>query len=98
MPIDYGAASAFIPFTPFMLIPLSLLLLTPTAPPAGTAVAVGYGGRRLVSADANSWDVAAEWAANGGDDSDNLMSVVYAKRTASPGPSGRRRCPARCWR
>lgn len=45
----------------------------------GPFVAVGYGGGRLVSADGIKWEVAAEWAEKGGDDSDNLLSVVYAK-------------------
>ncbi len=42
-------------------------------------VGVGYGGRRLVSTDGKEWTIAAEWGEKGGDDSNNLMSVVYAQ-------------------
>ncbi len=42
-------------------------------------VAVGYGGRRLVSHDAREWKIAAEWKENGGDDSNNLLGVVFAE-------------------
>lgn len=48
-------------------------------PKGGPFVAVGYGGRRLVSHDGIKWEIAAEWGEKGGDDSDNLLSVVYAK-------------------
>ncbi|QVL33734.1 DUF1592 domain-containing protein [Telmatocola sphagniphila] len=42
-------------------------------------VAVGYGGRRLISRDGIHWEIAAEWKENGGDDAHNLTSVVFAK-------------------
>lgn len=42
-------------------------------------VAVGYGGRRMVSADGRKWEITAEWARKGGDDSNNLMSIAYGK-------------------
>ena len=42
-------------------------------------VAVGYGGRRMISTDGRKWDISAQWAENGGDDSNNLISVVYGK-------------------
>jgi mono/diheme cytochrome c family protein len=42
-------------------------------------VAVGYGGRRMVSNDGIKWEIAAEWKENGGDDANNLISVVFAK-------------------
>jgi hypothetical protein len=58
---------------------LNTLPLIADEPKGGAVVAVGYGGRRLVSADGIKWDIAAEWGEKGGDDSDNLMSVVYAK-------------------
>lgn len=62
------------------LVVLALCVATPLPLVAadGPFVAVGYGGRRLVSADGVKWEVAAEWAEKGGDDSDNLLSVVYA--------------------
>jgi hypothetical protein len=47
--------------------------------PTERFVAVGYGGRRIVSTDGQHWEIAAEWKENGGDDSNNLMSVVFAK-------------------
>jgi len=49
------------------------------ADPPGIYVGVGYGGRRIVSHDGKEWEIAAEWAAMGGDDSDNLMGLVYAR-------------------
>ncbi len=42
-------------------------------------LAVGYGGRRMISTDGIKWEVTAEWAQPGGDDSNNLMSAVYAQ-------------------
>lgn len=44
---------------------------------ADTWVAVGYGGRRMISNDGVKWEITAEWASNGGDDSNNLMSLAY---------------------
>jgi hypothetical protein len=46
---------------------------------AAQFVAVGYGGRRIVSIDGKEWTIAAEWAEKGGDDSNNLMSVVFGQ-------------------
>ncbi len=71
-----------------MTRPALLLAALAALPPAsadppkkadGVFVAVGYGGRRLVSADGVKWEVTAEWSEKGGDDSDNLLSVVYGK-------------------
>jgi hypothetical protein len=42
-------------------------------------VAVGYGGRRMVSTDGLHWEITAEWAQPGGDDGNNLMSAAYAE-------------------
>lgn len=59
---------------------LTLLLFPAIASAAdGVFVGVGYGGRRVVSTDGQTWTVAAEWAEKGGDDSDNLLSVVFAQ-------------------
>lgn len=41
-------------------------------------VAVGYGGRRMVSDDGLHWTITAEWEEGGGDNSNNLMSAVTA--------------------
>ncbi len=46
-------------------------------PQTGIYVAVGYGGRRLYSLDGVNWEIAADWRINGGDDRDNLISVVF---------------------
>ena len=40
-------------------------------------VAVGYGGRRMSSTDGVKWEITAEWAEKGGDDSNNLMGLAY---------------------
>lgn len=45
----------------------------------GLYVAVGYGGRRMSSRDGVNWENVQEWAASGGDDSNNLMSVTFGK-------------------
>jgi hypothetical protein len=66
---------------------LILLALVANSPhPAGAAdedqgvwVAVGYGGRRMVSTDGKKWEITAEWAQPGGDDSNNLMGLVFAQ-------------------
>lgn len=42
-------------------------------------LAVGYGGRRMISTDGKTWEVTSEWAQPGGDDGNNLMSAVWAK-------------------
>ena len=61
-----------------MLRVLALLLLLPACD-EGVYVGVGYGGRRLVSRDGITWEISAEWGVNGGDDSNNLMSIAYGK-------------------
>ncbi|QDT38641.1 hypothetical protein [Stratiformator vulcanicus] len=43
----------------------------------GLFVAVGYGGRRMSSNDGIHWENIQEWKAEGGDDSDNLMSAAF---------------------
>jgi len=58
---------------------LALLLLPMAAPDQGVYVGVGYGGRRLVSRDGIAWEISAEWGVNGGDDSNNLMSLATGK-------------------
>ncbi|OAI56529.1 hypothetical protein AYO49_04095 [Verrucomicrobiaceae bacterium SCGC AG-212-N21] len=40
---------------------------------------VGYGGRRMISTDGKTWEITAEWTQPGGDDSNNLISAVWAK-------------------
>ena len=67
----------------------ALCLFTSIAPAAEattrpTYVAVGYGGRRMSSADGVTWSNIEQWAENGGDDSNNLISIVYGC-----GPDGR---------
>jgi hypothetical protein len=47
----------------------------------GVYVAVGYGGRRLRSTDGVNWEITADWAVNGGDNRDNLISVTYGNGT-----------------
>jgi hypothetical protein len=51
------------------------------APPDGDGVyvGVGYGGRRLVSKDGVAWEISEEWAVDGKDDSNNLISIAYGK-------------------
>lgn len=53
------------------------------APPAvdvkGIFVAVGYGGRRITTADGVTWQNDVEFAANGGDDDNCLFSVAFGK-------------------
>jgi hypothetical protein len=61
-------------------ITLTLLLLAAaTACAADLWLAVGYGGRRMISTDGRTWNITAEWAQPGADDSNNLMSAVWAK-------------------
>lgn len=59
-------------------VALALLFLG-TAQAADLWLAVGYGGRRMVSSDGKLWEITAEWAQPGGDDGNNLMSAVWAK-------------------
>jgi hypothetical protein len=61
-----------------MLRLLLVLLLLP-AQTEGVYVGVGYGGRRLVSRDGINWEISSEWAVDGKDDSNNLMSIAYGK-------------------
>jgi hypothetical protein len=57
-----------------------LLLVIPLASLAEEAwIAVGYGGRRMISTDAKTWTITAEWAQPGGDDGNNLMSACFAQ-------------------
>lgn len=60
-----------------------VLLLLATFPLSLAAedlwLAVGYGGRRMISTDGIRWEITGEWAQPGGDDSNNLMSAVYAE-------------------
>ena len=56
---------------------LLLLLLAVAASASDAWVAVGYGGRRMISTDGLKWEVTAEWAEKGGDDSNNLMGLAY---------------------
>lgn len=61
----------------------TLVLLTATCDVVSADdlfVAVGYGGRRMVSTDGLNWEITAEWAQPGGDDGNNLMSAVYAEK------------------
>ena len=44
---------------------------------AETWVGVGYGGRRIVSQDGLNWEITAEWAPAGKDDSNNLMAAAF---------------------
>ncbi len=55
---------------------LALGLCLP-CPAADLWLAVGYGGRRMISTDGQNWQITAEWAEKGGDDSNNLMSAAY---------------------
>ncbi len=59
------------------LTALALLLVTLPSSAADLWLAVGYGGRRMISTDGRNWEVTAEWAVNGGDDSNNLMGAAY---------------------
>jgi hypothetical protein len=72
-----------LPLHPFRILKVLVLWLITgaalAAEPNERFVAVGYGGRRIVSDDGKKWEIAAEWQENGGDDSNNLMSVVFAK-------------------
>lgn len=67
------------PFTGVaLLIVLAELFALQTATSgADHWVAVGYGGRRMVSTDGIKWDITAQWAEKGGDDSNNLMGLAY---------------------
>jgi len=60
------------------LILLSLFIST-ALQAADLWLAVGYGGRRMISTDGKTWEITAEWQEAGGDDGNNLMSAVWAK-------------------
>ena len=63
-----------------LLVLLSCCAPLSAEPPRdGAFVAVGYGGRRMVSKDGVAWEIAAEWKENGGDDSNNLMGLASGK-------------------
>lgn len=49
----------------------------PAAHPAGTFVAVGYGGRRLSSRDGQSWENDQSWGGQEGEDEDTLLDVAF---------------------
>ncbi|HEY1065519.1 MAG TPA: hypothetical protein VGE52_05400 [Pirellulales bacterium] len=49
------------------------------ATPREAWVAVGYGGRRMLSTDGLNWTITEEWEVGGGDNSNNLMSAVFAQ-------------------
>lgn len=53
--------------------------LAASLPAEDLFVAAGYGGRRMVSTDGLTWEIAEEWAQPGGDDGNNLMSAVWAE-------------------
>lgn len=70
-----------IPTLPLRRLAGGLLLLLAALPLAAEErwLAVGYGGRRMVSTDGLKWEITAEWAQPGGDDGNNLMSAVFAQ-------------------
>ncbi|HEX8915622.1 MAG TPA: hypothetical protein VF796_24930 [Humisphaera sp.] len=61
--------------------PLAGLLRQTLAAPAaqGVYVAVGYGGRRMMSRDGLAWDAVQQWTDKNADDSNNLISVAFGK-------------------
>jgi hypothetical protein len=59
------------------LAPLLFLAATAAACAGDRWVAVGYGGRRMISTNGSTWEITAQWAENGGDDSNNLMGAAY---------------------
>jgi hypothetical protein len=59
------------------ILRLALLVIAARTLAAETWVAVGYGGRRMISHDGLKWEITAEWAEKGGDDSNNLMGLAY---------------------
>lgn len=66
--------------THFWIVVSLLITLLPTlASAADLWVAIGYGGRRMISTDGLNWEITAEWSQPGGDDSNNLMSAVFAE-------------------
>ena len=85
VPRGTAAMTAFPLVLPLLLAapPDAPATLAPHAPvPAGMReafVAVGYGGRRLVSPDGRTWEITAEWVQPGGDDKYNLMGLTFAE-------------------
>jgi hypothetical protein len=76
MPPLFSRSSCF-SFVPRLACVAALL---PGAALAGDLwLAVGYGGRRMVSSDGRQWEITAEWAQPGADDKHNLMSAVHAQ-------------------
>ena len=68
------------PFTPLLLAACLLLAAPSPAADGGEQwVAVGYGGRRMVSTDGINWEITAEWAVDGKDDSNNLMGLARGR-------------------
>ncbi len=64
----------------FQLMKTTLLILTVFTANTFAAdlwLAVGYGGSRIISHDGLKWEITAEWAEKGGDDSNNLMGLAY---------------------
>lgn len=57
----------------------SSTFVVPTVAEDSVWVAVGYGGRRMISTDGKTWKITAEWAQPGKDDSNNLMGLIHAQ-------------------
>ena len=62
-----------------ILITTLFFTLCSSAVAADLWLAVGYGGRRMISTDGKTWEITSEWTQPGGDDGNNLMSAVWAK-------------------
>lgn len=63
----------------FLIGITALIVVIPekvTADERDVWVAVGYGGRRMISTDGRNWEITAEWKQPAGDDKFNLMDVV----------------------
>jgi len=63
----------------YMLCIFAIALMSSIAAAEDRWLAVGYGGRRMVSTDGIKWEITAEWAQPGGDDGNNLMSATFAQ-------------------
>ena len=63
------------------LLALALPFMVPSQAVRGDELwlAIGYGGRRMISTDGLRWEITAEWAQPGGDDGQNLMSALFAQ-------------------
>jgi len=64
-------------FLTTLTVALTAQVVVSEEPVAGTWVAVGYGGRRLVSTDGKTWEQTAQWVENGGDDDNLLRGLTY---------------------